>query len=104
MISFKAAQFPEDLILFAVFFDVRHAESCRDLEDRARVRPRFQRSGEGVGQDHRSIKKRVRPMPGFKPFASASATLEGIGVANMIRKGQLAPGLSPFAPFAALTA
>jgi len=41
-----------------------------------------------VEQDHRTIKKRIRPMLGFKSFASASATLEGIEVANMIRKGQ----------------
>ena len=39
-----------------------------------------------VEQDHRTIKKRIRPMLGFKSFASASATLEGIEVAHMIRK------------------
>ena len=52
--------------------------------------------------DHRCIKKRIRPMPGFKSFVSALATLEGIEVANMIRKGQLAPVLCPSAHFAAL--
>lgn len=57
-----------------------------------------------VEQDHRTIKKRIRPMLGFKSFVSASATLEGIGVANMIRKGQMTPGLCPFAQFAALAA
>lgn len=57
-----------------------------------------------VEQDHRTIKKRIRPMLGFKSFASASATLEGIEVANMIRKGQMTPGLCPFAKFAALAA
>lgn len=31
-------------------------------------------------------------------------TLEGIEVANMIRKGQITPGLCPFAQFAALAA
>lgn len=31
-----------------------------------------------VEQDHRIIKKRIRPMLGFKSFVSASATLEGI--------------------------
>ncbi|WP_296645134.1 IS6 family transposase, partial [Roseinatronobacter sp.] len=50
-----------------------------------------------VEQDHRMIKKRIRPMLGFKSFVSASATLEGIEVANMIRKGQLTPGFCPFA-------
>lgn len=58
----------------------------------------------GVEQDHRCIKKRIRPMLGFKSFVSASATLEGIEVANMIRKGQITPGLCPFAQFAALAA
>ena len=57
-----------------------------------------------VEHDHRTIKKRIRPMLGFKSSASASATLEGIEVANMIRKGQLMPGLCPFAQFAALAA
>ena len=57
-----------------------------------------------VGQDHRTIKKRVRPMLGFQSFAPASATLEGIEVANMIRKGQITSGLCPFAQFAALAA
>jgi putative transposase len=37
-----------------------------------------------VGQDYRTIRKRIRPMRGFKSFASASATLDGIEVANMI--------------------
>lgn len=57
-----------------------------------------------VEQDHRTIKKRIRPMLGFKSFASASAALEGIEVANMIRKGQLTPELCPFAQFTALAA
>jgi putative transposase len=50
-----------------------------------------------VEQDHRAIKKRIRSMLGFKSFVSASATLEGIEVANMIRKGEMTPGLCPFA-------
>ena len=41
-------------------------------------------------------------MLGFKPFVSASAMLEGIKVANMIRKGQMLPGRCLFAQFAAL--
>jgi len=57
-----------------------------------------------VEQDHRTIKKRVRPTLGFKSFPSASVTLEGVEVANMIRKGQVTPGLCPLAQFAALAA
>jgi putative transposase len=40
-----------------------------------------------VEQDHRFIKRRTRPMLGFKAFASASATLAGIEVAHMMHKG-----------------
>jgi putative transposase len=215
MISFKGAQFPKDVILFAVFFYVRYTVSCRDLEEimaergvevdhatlnrwvgkysplaaeqaRRRKRPTdrswrmdetyikvkgewvflyravdkfgktldfmlskrrnlaralevtglprkivIDKSGANtagitainhmlrrfgcripvemvrikflnnmVEQDHRTIKKRVRPMLGFKSFVSASAALEE--VANMIRKGHLTPGLCPFAQFAGL--
>lgn len=57
-----------------------------------------------VEQDHRFIKRHTRPMLGFKSFDSASATLEGIEVAHMIRKGQFTPGLCPFRQFAALAA
>ena len=57
-----------------------------------------------IEQDHRSIKKRILPMLGLKSFTPASARLEGIEVANMIRKGQMTPGLCPFAQFAALAA
>ncbi|MBR9851930.1 MAG: IS6 family transposase [Rhodobacteraceae bacterium] len=55
-----------------------------------------------IEQDHRFIKRRIRPMLGFKSFASASATLDGIEIAQMIRKGQLTPGLCPFQQFAEL--
>jgi putative transposase len=39
--------------------------------------------------DHRFIKKITRPMLGFKSFASAEATLAGIELHHIIRKGQL---------------
>jgi putative transposase len=42
-----------------------------------------------VEQDHRAIKRRVRPMLGFKSFRSAAVTLAGIELIHMIRKGQL---------------
>ncbi|WP_170766182.1 DDE-type integrase/transposase/recombinase [Ruegeria lacuscaerulensis] len=41
-----------------------------------------------VEQDLRFIKRRVRHICGFKSFGSASATLDGFEVANMIRKKQ----------------
>ena len=64
--------------------------------------PPVQTNRRGVEQDHRTVKKRIRRMRGFKSFVSASATLEGIAVANMIRKDPLTPGLGTFAQFAAL--
>ena len=42
-----------------------------------------------VEQDHRFIKKITRPMLGFKSFASADATLAGIELHHIVRKGQL---------------
>ncbi|MGL5010966.1 MAG: DDE-type integrase/transposase/recombinase, partial [Paracoccaceae bacterium] len=48
-----------------------------------------------VEQDHRTIKKRIRLLLGFKSFALALAALDGIEVANVIRQGQLTPGSAP---------
>ena len=56
-----------------------------------------------IEQDHRFIKKLTRHMKGFKSFISASATLEGIEVAHMIRKQQFeTSGQSAFKKFAVL--
>jgi transposase-like protein len=42
-----------------------------------------------VEQDHRSIKRIVRPMLGFKSFSLARITLRGIELMHMIKKGQM---------------
>ena len=42
-----------------------------------------------VEQDHRSIKRIVRPMLGFQSFRSARITLQGIELMHMIKKGQM---------------
>ncbi len=42
-----------------------------------------------VEQDHRNIKRRIRPMLGFKSFRRAQTILAGIELVHMIRKGQL---------------
>ena len=56
-----------------------------------------------IEQDHRFIKKITKPMKGFKAFHSASATLQGIEVAHMIRKQQFGRAeLTPFQQFASL--
>ena len=41
-----------------------------------------------VEQDHRFIKRIIRPMLGFNSLVSASITLAGIEVVRMLRKGQ----------------
>jgi len=43
-----------------------------------------------VEQDHRAIKRRTRPMLGFKDFRSAAKIIAGIETMHMIKKGQLA--------------
>jgi putative transposase len=42
-----------------------------------------------VEQDHRAVKRIVRPMLGFKSFGSARTTLQGIELMHMIKKGQM---------------
>jgi putative transposase len=42
-----------------------------------------------VEQDHRAIKRRIRPMMGFKDFRCACIILPGIETMHMIRKGQM---------------
>ena len=57
-----------------------------------------------IEQDHCFIKRRTRPMLGFKSFAAASSTIAGIEIVNMIRKGQFMPELRPFQQFCQLAA
>jgi putative transposase len=42
-----------------------------------------------IEQDHRAIKRIVRPMLGFKSFACARTLISGIETMHMIKKGQL---------------
>lgn len=42
-----------------------------------------------VEQDHRFIKKRTKPMLGFKNFQSAKETISGIENIRIIQKGQI---------------
>jgi putative transposase len=44
-----------------------------------------------VEQDHRAVKRLIRPMLGFKAFRSAQTTLAGIELMHMIKKGQMLP-------------
>jgi transposase-like protein len=45
-----------------------------------------------IEQDHRAIKRIIRPMLGFKNFHCARIILSGIEIMHMIRKGQLDHG------------
>jgi putative transposase len=45
-----------------------------------------------VEQDHRAVKRIVRPMMGFQTFRSARITLQGIELMHMIKKGQMVAG------------
>ncbi|WP_370246192.1 DDE-type integrase/transposase/recombinase [Ruegeria sp. AU67] len=47
---------------------------------------RSKNSNTMIEQDHRFIKRRVRHMCGFNSLRSASASLDGIVVANIIQK------------------
>ena len=42
-----------------------------------------------VEQDHRSVKRIITPMLGFRSFRSASKTLKGIEAMNMVKKKQV---------------
>ena len=42
-----------------------------------------------IEQDHRAVKRVVRPMLGFKSFRCARAIIVGIETMHMIKKGQL---------------
>ena len=41
-----------------------------------------------IDQDHRAVRRRVRPMLRFKSMASAQAILSGVEMIHMMRKGQ----------------
>ena len=59
-----------------------------------------------IEQDHIFIKKRVKPMLGFKSFESAKHTISGIETVRMIQKDQLSDrnGMSNFEAFKSLAA
>lgn len=79
-------------------------DALRNVGSRLRIRVyRSKYLNNIVEQDHRGIKRRIRPMLGFKALKSAAATLDGIETAHMIGKGQLGEGC-PFAIYASLAA
>jgi transposase-like protein len=73
---------------------VRACDTTDRLQDRSRpgLKPiRIRQSAylnNRIEQDHRAIKRRVRPMLGFKSIATARLILGGIEMIHMMRKGQ----------------
>src|ERR1700677_175726 len=59
-----------------------------------------------VEQDHRAVKRKTKPILGFKEFRSARIILGGIEIMHMIRKGQMKGGknLTPAEQFYSLAA
>jgi len=45
-----------------------------------------------IGQDHRRVKQRIRPMLGFIRFENAAVTISGVELAEKIKKGQFKTG------------
>ena len=52
----------------------------------------------GIEQDHRRVKQRIRPMLGFKRFETAAVTISGIELTAKIRKHQFKVGKLPGRP------
>jgi transposase-like protein len=52
----------------------------------------------GIEQDHRRVKQRIRPMLGFKRFDTATFTISGIELVAKIRKHQFKTGNLPGRP------
>jgi len=74
----------------------REAIVSSDVTDRLQGQPRQKLKpirmsrylNNRIEQDHRAIKRRVRPMLGFKAIGSARVILGGIEMVHMMRKGQ----------------
>ena len=63
------------------------------MPKRVRVRSSNHNLNNGIEQDHRRVKQRIRPMLGFKRVCTAAVTISGIELAAKIRKHQFKLGL-----------
>ena len=115
--AFKRHGRPERIVIDGSQTNREAILSCdatNQLEDRSRrelkpIRIRQSRYlNNRIEQDHRAVKRRVRPMLGFKSVNSARAVIGGIEMIHMMRKGQAKyacnPGLSLAEQFERLTA
>ncbi len=87
-----AGETPACLLGLVPLVEIQHAKIYRPESINNRVE-----------QDHRFIKWRVRNMPGFKSFESASRTLAGIEIVRMIKKEQVTfPEITYFERFCSM--
>jgi putative transposase len=95
--AFKRHGRPERIVIDGSQTNREAILSC-DTTDRLQDRSRRQLKPIGIRQsqylnnrieqDHRAIKRRIRPMLGFKSVNSARVILSGIEMIHMMRKGQ----------------
>ena len=69
---FRGRHFDHTVIILCARWYITYKLSYRDL----------------VGQDHRRVKQRIYPMPGFKQFRNAAVMIGGRELVQKIRKGQ----------------
>lgn len=70
---------------------IRELKAEGKMPQRVRVRS-SKYLNNGIEQDHRRVKQRIRPMLGFKRFDTAAVTISGIELAAKIRKRQFKVG------------
>nr|WP_205790115.1 IS6 family transposase [Microvirga makkahensis] len=80
------SQTNREAILSCDTADRLQSRSQRDLES-IRIRQSTYLN-DRIEQDHRAIKRRIRPMLGFKSTTTAHVILGGIEMVHMMRKGQ----------------
>src|SRR5213594_3986620 len=66
---------------------VTDLKATGELPKRVRVRT-SKYLNNAIEQDHRRIKQRLRPMLGLKSFQTAAFVIEGLELAEKIKKGQ----------------
>ena len=76
---------------------VRELKAEGKMPKRVRVRS-SKYLNNGIEQDHRRVKQRIRPMLGFKRFHTAAVTISGIELAAKIRKHQFKVAKLPSRP------
>ena len=63
---------------------IRELKAEGKISKRVRIRS-SKDLNDGVEQDHRRVKQRIRPMPGFQGFQTTAVTIAGIELAAKIR-------------------